>query len=132
MSKKILAAVATSLMLSSAVIAQTPVPPATSASPAPSASSTPMKHSLKLTDAEAKRLIGKTVYTSDNKDVGDVAAFARDQTGTVNEMHADIGGFLGFGETRVRVTPAQFKLAGDRVELLLTSQEVKSLPKVGN
>ncbi len=33
-------------------------------------------------------------------------------------MHADIGGFLGFGEFCVNLTPAQFKLEGDlcRVE----------------
>ena len=126
MSKQILAAVATSLLLSTSVIAQTPLPPA------PAAPAIAPKHSLQLTDAEAKRLIGKTVYSSDNKNVGEVAAFARDQSGNVNEMHADIGGFLGFGETRVRLMPAQFKLAGDRVELLMTSQEAKSLPKVVN
>jgi hypothetical protein len=45
-------------------------------------------------------------------------------------MQADIGGFLGLGETRVRLTPAQFKLQGDRAVLDLTAAQAKDLPKV--
>lgn len=47
-------------------------------------------------------------------------------------MHADIGGLLGMGETRVSVTPAQFKLQTDRVVLTLTEEQAKALPKVKN
>jgi hypothetical protein len=48
----------------------------------------------------------------------------------VTEMHADIGGFLGLGETRVRLMPAQFKLMTDRVVLSVTADQAKSLPKI--
>lgn len=51
-------------------------------------------------------------------------------SGKVTEMHADIGGFLGLGETRVRVLPSQFKLMDDRVVLSITAERAKTLPKV--
>jgi hypothetical protein len=83
-----------------------------------------------LTEDQAKAWINKPVYSSDNKNLGEVAAFAREPSGKVTEMHADIGGFLGLGETRVRVMPAQFKLAGDRVIVNMTAEQAKALPKL--
>ena len=85
---------------------------------------------LVLTEADAKAWVDKVVYSSDNKNLGEVAAFARDATGKVTEMHADIGGFLGMGEARVRIKPDQFNLVGDRVVLTITSEQAKSLPRI--
>lgn len=85
---------------------------------------------LMLTGEQAKTWIGKSAYSSDGKKIGDVAAFARGTDNSVTEMHLDIGGFLGFGETRVKLTPAQFKLQDDRVVLGLTAEQAKDLPKV--
>ena len=133
----IFATLSASLLSSAAAFAQTsppttspanPVPPAVERSPsatADSALSIPT-----LSDQQAKEWIDKLVYSSENKKVGEVASFVRDATGKVTEMHADIGGFLGLGETRVRLMPAQFKLMGDRVVLNLDSEQVKSLPKI--
>lgn len=89
---------------------------------------TPSTQSISLTDAEAKAWIDKAVYSSDGKNVGEVAAFARDSNGKVTEMHADVGGFLGLGETRVRLMPGEYTLANDRVVLNLSSDAVKALP----
>lgn len=83
-----------------------------------------------MTEAEAKQWVDKAVYSSDNKNVGDVAAIQRDASGKVTEMHADIGGFLGLGTTRVKLEPSHFKLSGDRVQLDITADQVKQLPKV--
>ncbi|MDX2288164.1 MAG: PRC-barrel domain-containing protein [Hyphomicrobiaceae bacterium] len=83
-----------------------------------------------LTDEEAKAWVDKVVYSSDDKNLGEVADFKRDAAGHVTELHADIGGFLGLGETRVRVAPDQFKLSGDRVVLSVNAEQAKSLPKV--
>lgn len=85
-----------------------------------------------LSDDEAKAWINKVVYSSDDKNLGEIAALERDPQGQVKEIHADIGGFLGIGETRVRLTPSQFKFVGDRVVLNLTSEEAKALPKIEN
>jgi len=85
---------------------------------------------ITLTEAQAKSWIDKPVYSSDGKEIGEVVAFKRGADNTVQELHADIGGLLGLGETRVKVTPAQFKLQNDRVVLNMTEAQAKNLPKV--
>ncbi len=104
------------------------VPAQTSPNAMPPAA--PADPSLTLTDAQAKAWIDKAVYSSDDKKIGEIAAFARDGSGKVTEMHADIGGFLGMGETRVRLMPAQFKMGTDRVVLTVTAEQAKTLPTV--
>lgn len=106
-------------------LSTTPAAPAASASSTASKASTPM-----LTDDQAKAWINKVVYSSDDKNLGEVAAFQRDSAGNVTEMHADIGGFLGLGETRVRLMPSEFKLVNDRVVLNITAEQAKTLPKI--
>jgi hypothetical protein len=85
---------------------------------------------MTLTAQEEKTWFDKPVYSSDGTKIGNVAAFARGTDNSISEMHADIGGFLGLGETRVRLMPAQFKLQGDRVVLAVTAAQAKDLPKV--
>lgn len=138
MQKLIPTIVVASLMVSSAAFAQTtpPTPPANQAPSAvektmtPPASGPAASQLITLTDAQAKGWIDKIVYSSDGKNVGEVVAFARDGTGKVTEMHADIGGFLGYGQTRVRVMPSQFQLIDDRAVLSITAEQAKTLPKV--
>lgn len=127
-----------SLITSSVVVAQTTTPAPTtpptgampSASPTAMPPATPTLQNLSLTDEQAKVWIDKAVYSSDDKKIGEIAAFARDGTGKVTEMHADIGGFFGMGETRIRLMPAQFKLGTDRVVLMVTADQAKALPTV--
>jgi hypothetical protein len=45
-------------------------------------------------------------------------------------MQANIGGFLGFGEHRIRLMPAQLSLKSDRVVLDITAAQAKELPKI--
>lgn len=99
---------------------------------APSSTTSPTAASrdVILTEEEAKKWIDKTVYSSDNQNVGEVAAFNRDSSGKVTEMHADVGGFLGIGERRVKLMPSQFSLQGDRVVLNVTAEEVKAMPAI--
>ncbi len=85
---------------------------------------------LSLTSQEAEAWIGKPVYSSDGKKLGEVAAFQRGAGNKVTELHADIGGFLGIGEHRIRLMPAQFNLQSDRVVLGLTAEQAKALPKI--
>jgi len=94
------------------------------------ASSAQQSAGTSLTTQEALTWIDKPVYSSDGEQIGKVAAFQRDPYNKVIGMHADIGGFLGFGETRVNLMPAQFKLESDRVVLSLTTAEANDLPKV--
>ncbi|MEZ5852333.1 MAG: PRC-barrel domain-containing protein [Hyphomicrobiaceae bacterium] len=98
--------------------------------PAPTTGAIRRGTDLTLTEADAKAWIDKVVYSSDNKNLGEVSAFARDGSGKVTALHADIGGFLGMGETRVRIMPNQFDLVGDRVVLKMTSEQAKALPRL--
>ena len=144
---RIIPAIAVVAMFAGAAVAQTTTPPSTTTpstpsttiekapmpSPStstPSASTTTTGNGMMLTDAQAKSWINKSVYSSDNKNLGEVAAFARDSSGKVTEMHADIGGFLGIGESRVRLMPNQFKLENDRVMLNMTAEQAKALPHI--
>ena len=97
---------------------------------APSVVTAPPVAIMKLTAEQAKTWIDKRVYSSDDKNIGEVAAFVRGADDTVSEMHIDIGGFLGLGQTRVRLMPAQFALVGDRVNVNLTATQAKDLPRV--
>ncbi len=105
-------------------------PSTTSPSATTGSASKPSGATMTMTDAEAKNWVDKPIYSSDNKNIGEVAALNRDSSGKVVELHADIGGFLGLGETRVKVEPAQFTTSGDRIMLNMTSEQVKSLPKL--
>jgi hypothetical protein len=99
------------------------MPTAPSAQPAPAQQTT-------MTEVQAKELIDANVVSSDKKNVGEVAAIQRDSSGKVTELHADIGGFLGLGETRVRVMPSQFTVSNKQVMLNLTAEQVSALPKI--
>ena len=67
--------------------------------------------------------VGRAVYSSDGKNVGEVAAVADDN------VYVDIGGFLGIGESRVLLNESQLGgVQPDRITLKLTEAEAKSLP----
>ena len=118
------AALASSFALTAAAQPEPAAAPATS-----TASTAPAATSVMLTADEAKEWVGKPVYSSDNEKIGYVAAFARAADNSVTEMHIDIGGVLGLGETRVKLTPAQFKMQGDRVVLDVTAADANDLPE---
>jgi hypothetical protein len=124
---------ATLLLGGGLALAQTPqTPEPKSPPPAATKPDAPKPDALKMTEQQAKLWIDKPVFSSDGKELGEVAAFKRGADNTVLELHADLGGVLGIGETRVRVTPAQFKLLEDRVVLNMTEAQAKTLPKVNS
>lgn len=106
-------------------------PAAMPANPSASTATTgSISRDVVLTEAETQKWIDKVIYSSDGANLGEVAAFARDGSGRVTEMHGDLGGLMGIGETRVRIMPSQFRLEGDRVTLNLTKEQAKNLPQV--
>ena len=130
------ATTAMALFATSAAFAQTTAPketpPATPpAATAPSVQPAPADKAPMLTEEQAKALISATVVSSDETNVGNVAAIQRDADGKVTELHADVGGFLGIGKTRVRVMPSQFSVTADnKILLTLTAEQAKELPTV--
>jgi PRC-barrel domain len=83
-----------------------------------------------LTADQAKEWVDKPVFSNEGKEIGEVYEFKRSTDNKVTELHADLGGFLGMGETRVKLAPSEFKLQGDRVVLNLSEEQAKALPKV--
>ena len=56
---------------------------------------------------EAKNWIGRPVYSSDNKKIGEITEITHDPDNKVTELFVDTGSFLGIGATRYRVTSEQ-------------------------
>jgi hypothetical protein len=135
MSGKYICSIAALALMAGAGVAaaQTTTPktePTQPAAPSTADANKPAVQKLTLNDAQAKSWVDKPIYSSDNKEIGEVAAFKRGADNIVTEMHADIGGMMGMGETRVKLTPEQFSLQNDRVTLKLTQEQAKNLPKV--
>jgi hypothetical protein len=120
---------AAALLLSAGVASAQSTAPKSATNPPP-AGMTADAAKMTLTDAQAKSWVDKPVFSSDNKEIGEVVAFKRGADNVVTEMHADVGGTMGMGETRVKLVPAQFKLQGERVILNVTQEQAKTLPKV--
>ena len=124
------------LLSSVAAFAQTsPAPSTTSPSTMPAehtatAPSTTSGVTASTTAADDKALMAKSLYSSDDKNLGSIVAVNRDTHGKVTGLEADIGGFLGIGSSRVMLTPSQYHVNGDRVILDMTSTQAKSLPPV--
>jgi hypothetical protein len=75
----------------------------------------------KLSPTEA--WIHRPVYSSDGKHVGEVVAVSGEK------VYADIGGYLGIGETRVLLRPDQIaRVADGRIDLTLTQEQANDLP----
>ena len=132
--RTILIATALAAALATTATAQdtkTMTPPATTSSPMATPSTlTAAAAGLVLTEQEGMDWIDKPIYSSDGVKLGEVVVFQRDPGNKVLGMHADIGGFLGYLQTRVSLLPAQFVLQGDRVVLGMTAEQAKALPKV--
>jgi len=83
-----------------------------------------------MTSADAQEWVGKRVYSSDDNDIGEIAALKTGADGNVTAFHADIGGFLGIGESRVAVKPSDLEMRDDKLYLNMTKQEALKLPRV--
>ena len=68
--------------------------------------------------------IGRSVFSSDGKELGKVASFEKD-----GAIFVDIGGFLGLGETRTQIGAEKIQsVTNDRIVLHLSEGEAKNLP----
>lgn len=81
---------------------------------------------------EAKNWIGRPVYSSDNKKIGEITEITRDPDNKATEVYIDTGSFLGIGATRYRVTSEQIQeVKPDGLVLTLKESEVKAMPQAG-
>ena len=95
--------------------------------------------SLHLSDSEPKfrvapseinYWIGKPVYSSDNKKIGEITDLRRDPENVVTEVFYQYGGFLGLGAKHYEITAEQIQqVQGNRVVLMLNKSEAEGLPE---
>jgi len=136
---------AASLLAASTALAQTPAPPAASPSPPAATSPSPPEatvpapaspSALPKTAAEpagplAKDVaVGSAVFSSDGKRLGKVDSVKSDPSGTVDEIHVHVGGFLGFGGKTVVVPANKILKTGSSIQVTLSSDDVDKLPVV--
>ena len=55
-------------------------------------------------DIAASKLIGATVYASDNSNIGEIGDIVFDKKGDISAIIVDVGGFLGIGEKPVALS----------------------------
>jgi hypothetical protein len=75
-------------------------------------------------------LMGKSVWSSDDQELGPVTKINRDADVSRESIEFDIGTFLGMGGKTVEVMSSQFTLNGDRIDLAMTAEEVDALSAV--
>ena len=120
---------------------QTATPPAATPSAA-SQSSTPSAStggsfvsSQQATDWRASKLIGATVYGSDNASIGEVNDVLLASDGKVNGVVIGVGGFLGVGEKNIGVAFDKLNVSKkpdgttiDKITVSFSKDELKSAP----
>jgi len=92
----------------------------------------PGKAPFIVTTDDAKNWMGRPVYSSDNKKVGEIIEIKRAPDDKVTEAYIDTGTFLGIGGTRYRVTSDQIQeVKPDALVLTLRESDVRSVPQTG-
>lgn len=66
----------------------------------------------------AEMMIGKPLAAEDGTEVGTVVGVVRQSNGKVTEIHAEIGGVLGFGATRIAIEPEKATVSPDGEKLI--------------
>jgi sporulation protein YlmC with PRC-barrel domain len=87
------------------------------------------------TDWRGSKLIGATVYGTDNSSIGEVNDLVLASDGKVNGVVIGVGGFLGVGEKNVAVpfekltvTRKADSAAIDKITVSFTKDELKNAP----
>jgi sporulation protein YlmC with PRC-barrel domain len=72
----------------------------------------------------ASKMIGSTVYDTQNQKIGDVRDIVLDKSGQVADVVIGVGGFLGVGSKDVAVKYSDIKDDNDRLTLSKTKDEL--------
>jgi sporulation protein YlmC with PRC-barrel domain len=76
----------------------------------------------------ADQLVGLTAKSSDGTNLGSVQAVIIEPNGKT-AIGVKVGSFLGFGGHIVAIPDGKFNRVGDTVQISMTADEVKKLPK---
>ena len=121
--KSFAAALASTALLATIASAQSPTTPADriDAAPSPSASSsstsgsTTMSSSQLQGDWRASKVVGLSVYNSNNEKLGSINDLVMDKGGNIKAVVLGVGGFLGMGEHLVAVPLEKVKFSSEPI-----------------
>lgn len=86
-----------------------------------------------IDDRDAEAILGKSVYSAANEDMGRIVDVIVKRTGEVRAAVIDFGGFLGVGSRKIAVdwSALRFPTSGpmDHINLELTSDQVRLAPE---
>jgi hypothetical protein len=112
-SKFLAAAALGSALIAAPALAQTST---SSPSPAPSTSSATGEQTASAAGLwQASKLIGLSVYDSQNQKIGSIVQLMVDKNGSIQSVVIGVGGFLGMGERDVAVKFSELKWSNEPV-----------------
>jgi PRC-barrel domain/Cysteine rich repeat len=77
-------------------------------------------------------LRGVPVYSSDDKNLGQVVEVTRGPDGKVQSVQVAVGRWLGLGDRVVTISADDFERMADRIKLRLAGEEVRAMPEAKN
>ena len=142
MMNRSLTAAALAVVLAAPAFAQTATPPAATAPAAsqssnasPSAGGAGFVSNQQTTETRASKLIGATVYGSDNASIGEISELMVANDGKINAAVIGVGGFLGVGAKSVAVPFDKLNVsrkpdtgAIDKITVSFSKDELKNAP----
>ena len=69
------------------------------------------------------------VFSSDGKNLGQVAQVERGPDGKIQSVQIQIGRLLGIGEKTITIDGSKLEQLQDRIRLMMSSDQVRSLPE---
>lgn len=77
-------------------------------------------------------LKGMPAFSADGKRLGQVVDVVRGPDGKVQEIHIEVGRFLGIGDRTVTIDADEMEELADRIKLRINGDAVRSLPEAKN
>jgi hypothetical protein len=72
-------------------------------------------------------MIGLPIHSADGMMLGQVTGLKRRPDGSLEAIEAEIGTPLGMGATKVLISPSDLRWTGDRIELQMMAEQVRSV-----
>jgi sporulation protein YlmC with PRC-barrel domain len=72
---------------------------------------------------------GMAVYSSDDKNLGQVVEVTRDPDGKVQSIEIAVGRWLGIGDRTITISADEFERLGDRIKLRFAGEEIRAMPE---
>jgi hypothetical protein len=74
-------------------------------------------------------LRGMPVYSSDNKDLGQVVQVTRGSDGKIQSIQVEVGRFLGLGNRVVKIDADGIEQLADRIKVRMGGEQIRALPE---